>query len=134
MQTKIFLHLFEVLSDKTSNLINGKEVDLSEIPEKIKNILMPLLSELNDQNETLTLDEFIMASKHLYATLPIHFKQNLMEWYLSFNKMKKNMSIQDCFNFPFKVINYFIILFSFLQIIYKCYNSVFFIFLFKINF
>jgi hypothetical protein len=134
MQTKIFLHLFEVLSDKTSNLINGKEVDLSEIPEKIQNILMPLLSELKEQNETLTLDEFIMASKHLYATLPIHFKQNLMDWYLSFNKMKKNMSIQDCFNFPFKVINNFIILFSFLKIIYKFDNSVFFLYFFKINF
>lgn len=103
MQTKIFMHLFQVLSDKTSNLINGNEVDLSEIPEKIQNILMPLLSELKEQNETLTLDEFILASKHLYASLPIQFKQNLMEWYLSFNKMKKNMSIQECFNFPFKV-------------------------------
>ena len=25
-----------------------------------------------------------------------------MEWYLSFSKVKKNMSIQECFNFPFK--------------------------------
>lgn len=103
MQTKIFVHLFEILSDKTSNLIDGKQVDMSEIPEKIQNILMPLLNELKDQNETLTLDEFIMASKHLYASLPIQFKQNLMDWYLSFSKVKKNMSIHDYFNFPFKV-------------------------------
>ncbi len=105
IQTKIFIHLFEILSDKTSNLIDGKQVDLSDIPEKIQNILMPLLNELKDQNETLTLEEFIMASKHLYSSLPIQFKQNLMDWYLSFSKLKKNMNLNQYMNFSFKVKN-----------------------------
>jgi len=107
IQTKIFVHLFEILSDKTLNLIDGKGVDMSEIPEKIQSILMPLLNELKEQNETLTLDEFIMASKHLYDSLPMHFKQSLMEWYLSFSKNRKNMSVQETSNYPFKVIRIF---------------------------
>lgn len=103
IHTKIFIHLFENLADKQTNIIDGKNLDMSEIPEKIRNILTPLMDELKEQNETLTLDEFIMASKHLYVSLPIQFKQYLMEWYLSFSKIKKNMSIQECFKHPFKV-------------------------------
>jgi hypothetical protein len=104
IHTKIFIYLFENLADKETNIIDGKNLDMSEIPEKIRNILTPLMDELKEQNETLTLDEFIMASKHLYVSLPIQFKQYLMEWYLSFSKTKKNLSIQECFNFPFRVI------------------------------
>jgi hypothetical protein len=91
------------LADKNTNIIDGRNLDMSEIPEKIQDILLPLMNELIEQNETLTLDEFIMASKHLYVSLPIQFKHFLMEWYLSFCKLKKNMSIQECFKFPFKV-------------------------------
>ena len=101
IQTKIFFKLFEILSDKNTNLITGKNMDMSEIPERIQNILMSLLNELNEQNETLNLDEFIMASKDLYVSLPLEFKISLIEWYSSFSKNKKDFNL----NFSFKVKN-----------------------------
>jgi hypothetical protein len=85
-------------------------LDISEIPEKILNILLPLMNELVEQNETLTLDEFVMASKHLYSSLPIEFKQYLMEWYSSMSKNKRNVKNQEIGKFSFKVIFYFFLL------------------------
>ena len=52
IHTKIFYNLFEILSNKTDNIIDGKDLDMSEIPEKIQSILTPLLDELKEQNET----------------------------------------------------------------------------------
>ena len=68
------------------------------------------MNELVEQNETLTLDEFVMASKHLYSSLPIEFKQYLMEWYSSMSKNKRNVKNQEIGKFSFKVIFYFFLL------------------------
>ena len=92
IHTKVFIHLFE-----------REMIEMKEIPEKIQNFLLPLLDELREENETLDLDEFIMAMKHLHKNLPLEYKQFLMEWYMSFGKNKKNMSILECVQFPFKV-------------------------------
>ncbi len=47
-------------------MIQGEDVDLSVLPEKIKIIIEPLIQELRDQNESLTGEEFIMACQHLF--------------------------------------------------------------------
>lgn len=129
IHTKIFMHLFEILADKTSNIIDGKQIDLSEIPETIQIIIMPLLDELKEQNETLTLEQFIAASKYLYVTLPIQHKQNLMDWYLSYNKIKRsihtnNNNIQ---NFAFKVFAIFLQIFLFISSLISYKHSLIFI-------
>jgi hypothetical protein len=92
-------------------------LDLTEIPQKIQDILLPLMNELVDQNETLTLEEFVMASKHLYVSLPIQFKQYLMEWYSSLSKNKINSNKQAIRNFSFKVYNNIIIYILFFKYI-----------------
>ncbi len=49
IHTKILIYLFDNLADKETNIINGNNLDMSEIPEKIRNILMPLMEELKSK-------------------------------------------------------------------------------------
>lgn len=107
INNKIFLYLFQILSD-SDGLIDGRKVDqidLSEIPYKIKNILLPILEELKEQNETLCADEFLIASQQIYLTLPYDYKQYLMEWYLASNKSKRHDTFRDLADLNFKVIS-----------------------------
>lgn len=106
INTKLFLHLFELLADKTSNVVTGKDIDLSEIPVTVQTIIIPLLDELKVQNEALTFEQFIVTLKFLYNTLSITHKQILMDWYLSFNKLNKSELVKSDKSFSFKV-NFF---------------------------
>ena len=105
IKNKIFLYLFQILSN-SDGLIDGRKVnniDLSVIPDKIKNILLPILEELHEQNETLSADEFLIASQQIYFTLPYDYKQFLMEWYLANNKSKNQDAIRELADLSFKV-------------------------------
>jgi len=105
INNKIFLNLFQILSDR-EGLIDGRKVDqidLSEIPFKIKNILLPILEELKDQNETLSADEFLIAAQQIYLTLPYDYKQFLMEWYLTKSKSKKQDTFMELAELSFRV-------------------------------
>lgn len=96
---KIFNKLYESLADNISNVINGSNINLNVLPEKVVTILMPLINELKEQNETLTLEEFYLACNHLYNVISFEQKQTLINWYNSFNK---KITIQHD-NFTFKV-------------------------------
>jgi len=105
INNKIFMFLFQILSDN-DNIIDGRKVDqidLSQIPFKIQNILLPILEELKEQNETLSAEEFLIASQQIYLTLPFDYKQFLMEWYLTNSKMKRPEGIRDLADLNFKV-------------------------------
>lgn len=107
INNKVFLYLFQILSD-SEGLIDGRkidQIDLSGIPLKIKNFLLPILEELNEQNETLSADEFLIASQEIYMTLPYDYKQFLIEWYLINNKSKKQDAFRELADLSFKVIN-----------------------------
>ncbi len=108
INNKIFLFLFQILSDN-NNIIDGRKVDqidLTQIPQKIHNILLPILEELKEQNETLSSEEFLIASQQIYLTLPFDYKQFLMGWYLTNNKQTKNDGLRDLAELNFKV-NFF---------------------------
>ena len=112
IKENIFKHLFQILCDN-NNLLDGKNIDIvnfGEIPQKIQDIILPIIEELTEQNETLTLEEFLMTTQHIYSTLPTDYKQFIMGWYLKNTKNKKLEGVQDIFDYSFKVI-YNIILF-----------------------
>ena len=96
---RIFSIIFEILVDRNSNVIDGNNIDLTLLPDKIIGMLTPLLNELKDQNETLTFNEFHLASKHLYNYLPYDEKLYLMDWYNSKTKIKKQITDSDRFTF-----------------------------------
>jgi len=104
IQTKLYVHLFQILSDKNTNLVNADSFDINYIHNKIKFIFIPLINELKEQNESLNLNEFIIASKHIYSSLPLQLKQILIDYYLSINKSKKFQSVLESMNYPFKVV------------------------------
>ncbi len=84
---KIFSKIFNLLINEQS-IIDGNNFDLSKLPDKISVMITPLLNELRQQNETLTLEEFILACGHIYAFLPFDEKQLLNEWYFSMTRRK----------------------------------------------
>jgi len=96
---KIFYKIFEFLVDPSSNVIDGNNINLEVLPDKIIKILIPLINELREQNETLTDQEFFLACKHLYNLLPYDEKLFLFEWYTSLHKK----FIEPSWNFTFKV-------------------------------
>lgn len=109
---KLFFRVFEILAGGEDNILDGSNARLEALPDKIKNMVMPLIIELQEQNETLTKDEFFMACKHLYNTIPMDQKHYLMEWH--FTSSKNNKDISELYSFPYKVINNFLIKFSLL--------------------
>jgi len=120
INNKIFMYLFHILSDNES-LIDGRKVDqinLNEIPSKIQNIILPILEELKEQNETLSAEEFLIASQQIYLTLPFDYKQFLMEWYLAKNNSKKQDTFRDLADLTFKVIRVLYFLF-FTNLLYE---------------
>lgn len=101
---RIFSKIYEYLVDKNSNVIVGNNLDITQLPEKIVNMLTPLLTELKDQNETLTLNEFHLAGKHLYNFLPYDEKLYLWDWYSVKSKIKKENNENALFTFKVRII------------------------------
>ena len=101
---RIFSKIYEYLVDKNSNVIVGNNLDITQLPEKIVNMLTPLLTELKDQNETLTLNEFHLAGKHLYNFLPYDEKLYLWDWYSVKSKIKKENNENALFTFKVSII------------------------------
>jgi len=100
---KIFGKIFEAIADPSTKLINGLCVDYVDLPQKIKEILLPLTSELKDLNETLDSKEFIDACMQLYKLLSLDHRNYLIEWYFINFKKKPNNTNENT-NFTFKVI------------------------------
>ncbi len=86
---KMFTKIFTLILDE-GNILTGTNFSFEKLPQKISVMVMPLLNELREQNETLTLDEFNLACTHIYAYLPFEEKQLLNEWYFS-TVRKKNL-------------------------------------------
>jgi hypothetical protein len=94
---KIFAKIFEMLTGGTTEKVD-KFTDFTKLNEKVRNAVYPLFLELEEQNEDLNLDEFILAGKQLYGLLTTEEKGNLISWYNS--TLKKN---SENTNFTFKV-------------------------------
>jgi hypothetical protein len=92
---KIFTKIFSLLLlGVEGNIITGSNHNINSLPQKIIGLITPLLNELKEQNETLTLEEFILACHHIYAYLPFDEKQFLNEWFFS-SIRKKNLVEKD---------------------------------------
>jgi hypothetical protein len=63
---EIFKKIFEILDSDQDNQISSFCIDTKKIPSNIINILNPIIVELNDENETLNLNEFVKACEHLF--------------------------------------------------------------------
>jgi len=74
IKNAVFKKIFEVLDTYSENKIYGKQIDLSLIPESLRKILDPLFFELNEQNESLTMEEFLLACEHLYSVRKMYLK------------------------------------------------------------
>jgi hypothetical protein len=86
---KIFTKIFSLLLlGIEGNIITGFNYNLNNLPQKIAILIIPLLNELKEQKETLTLEEFNLACHHIYTYLPFDEKQFLNDWFFSLFKKK----------------------------------------------
>jgi hypothetical protein len=97
---KIFKKIFEILTESDSGNMPkiDKFTDYTKLNEKVMSILYPLYVELEEQNEDLNVDEFILACKQLYGLLSTEEKGALISWYNS--TLKRVVTLN---NFTFKV-------------------------------
>jgi hypothetical protein len=97
--SKIFKKIFEILTegDESENPTIDKFTDYTRLNEKVKNTLYPLYVELEEQNEDLNMDEFVLACKQLHGFLTTEEKGGLISWY---NSILKKVEAN---NFTFKV-------------------------------
>jgi hypothetical protein len=98
---KIFRKIFEVLTyrDESVEPKIDKFTDFSKLEEKVRNIVIPLFIELDEQNENLNLDEFVLACKQLYNLVSTEEKGVLLNWYNGLTKRRNENN-----EFTFKVI------------------------------
>jgi hypothetical protein len=103
---KLFTKLFQTITNN-SDIMEENTLALDNVPEFIKTFLTPLLSELIEQNETLTLDEFLLACKQLYTMVPLEQKNLLCEWFNSTYRAQRNVNIS--LDLTFKVKYFYLI-------------------------
>lgn len=102
---KIFTKIYELLLDGVdSNVITGNNYNSKNLPVKIANLICRLLRELKEQNETLTLDEFILACDQIYSYLPYDEKKIFTEWY--FSDIRRKGEDKNAVQHTFKVEMY----------------------------
>lgn len=103
---KIYLTLFQHLSNEYGVIDGNKieEMNLDEIPKKIKDLIIPILQDIRDCNETLTLEEFVVFLNECYNSFSFEQKQALIEWYLKSNKVRKSDTFGDIAELIFHVI------------------------------
>ena len=66
IKISVFHKIFKHLDSNGENKVNGEEIDLNLIPEKLRKIFEPLVHELREKKETLSLNEFLLACDHVY--------------------------------------------------------------------
>ena len=66
IKNAVFKRIFEIVNTNNDQKIYGKQINIGLIPDGLRGIVEPLLSELSEQDESLTLEEFLMACDHLY--------------------------------------------------------------------
>lgn len=89
---KMFSRIFDIIADPITKLVNGSCIDSEGLPERIKEVLLPLTNELKELKETLDYKEFLDASFHLYKLLSFNLKNILIEWYFSDSKKNRDKS------------------------------------------
>ena len=77
--------------------ISYKTINIKNIPKDIKNILEPILTELNNSNETLIESEFIFICEKLYDSLKYEQKEKLLlfEKQEVIKKQRKEKAIKE---------------------------------------
>jgi len=69
-QKKIFTNVFRTLDYEHKNSVGGSiDLNMLDLPNSVKEIVGPLLEELEEERESLTLEEFIIACEDLYKVL-----------------------------------------------------------------
>ena len=64
-----FKKIFKLLDNDNDNLISPAHINVNNLPINFKKLLMPLLNELENENETLTESEFIYICEKYFNNL-----------------------------------------------------------------
>lgn len=99
--------MFEALTNSNSDRLDSENIKEDNLPKEINEIISPLIIELKEENETLTLSEFTAASRHLYTMLDFNQKRILCDWYAALHKTKlcKNSESVNQWHQTFTVYN-----------------------------
>ena len=91
-----FKIIFKLLGNGKEK-ISYKTINIKNIPKDIKNILEPILTELNNSNETLIESEFIFICEKLYDSLKYEQKEKLLlfEKQEEIKKQRKEKAIKE---------------------------------------
>ena len=84
---RCFKNLFKLLdSDDKDGKISNKNINTKNLPKEIKILLDPIITELNNCNETLSESEFVFICDKLFESLKYVQKQKLLSFDLEENK------------------------------------------------
>eukprot|EP00828_Plagiopyla_frontata_P024140 TRINITY_DN30821_c0_g1_i1.p2 TRINITY_DN30821_c0_g1~~TRINITY_DN30821_c0_g1_i1.p2 ORF type:complete len:193 (-),score=29.12 TRINITY_DN30821_c0_g1_i1:34-612(-) len=72
--------IFEQFDSDGDGQISSKNIDISQIPNQILELLTPLLYELDEISESLNFEEFLQAVERLLKTFTINQKHQLLKY------------------------------------------------------
>jgi hypothetical protein len=74
----VFKKIFSLLDCDGDGLINSITMKVKNIPENIKNILIPIINWLQNENETINEMDFISIMEQYYNHLPLDQKREIL--------------------------------------------------------
>ena len=112
-KTNIAKELFKLLDNDEDGIISRVYVDTRRIPKDVLQLILPIINEMKNENETLTEHEFVNSCLHLYQFMSYqekklflsmvqynkggHCKVNSESWVKGCNKWDKGDSNEELF-------------------------------------
>lgn len=108
LQQSCFNALFQVLDVNKNNMITYSSADNLNLQENVLKLIQPILQELQEHNESLTYDEFMLALHQIFRVFNVEEKRTLLSWYSNLQrqnsprKLRANSSTSSHVSFSFQ--------------------------------
>ena len=86
-----FINLFNDLDSDQDGIISPININLNKIPKNILNIIEPLISELKEENQSLTQEVFLLAMNKLFDDISLLEKREIIKTYKNNRKVNKSL-------------------------------------------
>ena len=90
-----FINLFNDLDSDQDGIISPININLNKIPKNILNIIEPLISELKEENQSLTQEVFLLAMNKLFDDISLLEKRQIIKTYKNNRKVNKSLDSKN---------------------------------------
>ena len=90
-----FINLFNDLDSDQDGIISPINININKVPKNILNIIQPLISELKEENQSLTQEIFLIAMNKLFEDISLLEKREIIKTYKNNHKINKSLDLKN---------------------------------------